>query len=173
MRNILLFFAFIGFLTSCDVLDVEPTNSIPASEAFKTKGDVERGVLGAYNSLQALSYYGRTYITFSDLASDNYIHPLNATSTEYAEIDNNHILPENASVDGMWTSIYDGLNVANNVISKIPTLNFLTQEEKNKALGELYFLRALNHFNLLNYFGGVPLKLKPTVGLSDINAARN
>ncbi|MCO6460345.1 MAG: RagB/SusD family nutrient uptake outer membrane protein [Saprospiraceae bacterium] len=173
MKSIFIFLIFIIGFSSCDVLDVEPTASIPASEVYKTKADVDRGILGAYNSLQALSYYGRTYITFSDLASDNLIHPLNATSTEYAEIDNNHILPENASVDGMWSAIYDGLNVANNVIAKIPQMNFLSQEEKDKALGELYFLRALNHFNLLIYFGGVPLKLKPTIGLSEVNAVRN
>ena len=114
----------LDFLTSCDVLDVEPTNSIPASEAFKTKGDVEQGVLGAYNSLQALSYYGRTYITFfSDLASDNYIHPLNATSTEYAKLTTIIFYLKMPPLMA-WTSIYDGLNVANNVISKIPTLNF-------------------------------------------------
>jgi hypothetical protein len=50
--------------------------------------------------------------------------------TEYAEIDNNHILPENASVDGMRLSIYDGLNVANNVISKNPNFKFFNSRRK-------------------------------------------
>lgn len=172
MKNFIIYGLLISVLTSCDVLDVDPTNSIPASEAFKTKGDVDRGILGAYNSLQSLSYYGRTYQIFSDLAADNLVHPPNATATSYAEVDNNNILPENESVDGIWTAIYDGLNVANNVIAKIPALSFLAEEEKNKALAELYFLRALNHFNLMNYFGAIPLKTKPTVGLADINAGR-
>lgn len=172
MKNFIIYGLLITILASCNVLDVDPTNSIPASEAFKTKGDVNRGILGAYNSLQSLSYYGRTYQIFSDLASDNLIHPPNATATAYAEVDNNNILPENESVDGIWTAIYDGLNVANNVIAKIPALGFLSEEEKDKALAELYFLRALNHFNLMNYFGAIPLKTRPTVGLADINAGR-
>ena len=173
MKKIFIYILLAISIASCDVLDVDPTNSIPASEAFKTKSDAERGVLGAYNSLQSLSYYGRAYGIFSDLASDNLVHPPNATAIEYTEVDNNAILPENASVDGIWSALYDGLNVANNVIAKIPGMSALNEDEKNKALGELYFLRALTHFNLMNYFGGIPLKTTPTIGLSQINAGRD
>ncbi len=173
MRKISIFLLTILFLASCDVLNVEPTNSIPESEAYKTKSDVQRGILGAYNSMQSLSYYGLTYLTFADLLSDNLINPPNATASSYREVDNNAILPENTSVEGIWNAIYDALNVTNKVISVVPTLDFLTQDEKDKALGELYFLRALHHFNLVNYFEKIPLKLEPTVGLGSIDAPRN
>lgn len=158
---------------SCDVLEVEPQNSIPADQAFKTKEDIDKGILGAYASFQSLSYYGRTYTIFSDLAADNLAHPLAATATEYAEVDNNNILPENGSVDGIWSVIYDGINVANNVIDKVPGIEEMTDAEKNEALGELYFIRALNHFNLLNYFGAIPLKVTPTVGVGNLDVPRN
>ena len=52
-------------------------------------------------------------------------------------------------------------------------LKDMTDEEKNIALGELYFLRALNHFNLLNYFGAIYIKTPPTVGVEDLDVARN
>ena len=173
MKRILILLVLVDSFSSCNVLDVEPTNSIPASEAFKTKADLNRGILGAYNSLQGLSYYGRAYLTVSDLSADNLLYPPSATTADYLDIDNNHILPENGVIEGIWGVAYDGLNVANNVIAKIPEMSFLNQDEKNVALAELYFLRALNHFNLLNYFGGIPIKTKPTIGLSEINAARN
>lgn len=172
MRKILFITIFFGFLNSCNVLDVEPTNSIPESLAYKTKSDVQRGILGAYNSLQALNYYGLTYLTFSDLLSDNLINPPNATAASYREVDNNAVLPENTSVEGIWNAAYDAINVANNVIAVIPKLDFLTQDEKNQALGELYFLRALHHFNLVNYFGDIPVKTEPTIGLTQVDAAR-
>jgi hypothetical protein len=158
---------------ACDVLDVEPQSSIPASEAFKDKQGIERGILGAYNALQSLSYYGRTYPIFSDLAADNLSHPPNATAVAYAEVDNNAILPENATVDGMWSAIYDGLNVANNVIVQVPKIGDMSDDEKKKALGELYFIRALHHFNLLNFFGAIPLKIEPTVGVENVNVPRD
>jgi starch-binding outer membrane protein, SusD/RagB family len=173
MKKYLLFITGLLAFISCDVLDVEPYNSIPASEAFKNADDLERGILGAYSSFQSLSYYGRTYSIFADLAADNLIHPDNATAVAYAEVDNNAILPENSSVDGIWSAIYDGINVANNVISKVDGIPGLTETQKNEALAELYFIRALHHFNLLNYFGPIPIKTMPTVGLTEINVGRD
>ncbi|HZV70370.1 MAG TPA: RagB/SusD family nutrient uptake outer membrane protein [Saprospiraceae bacterium] len=173
IKNIILLFAILCCVWSCDVLDVEPQNSIPASEAFKNKNDLERGILGAYNSFQSLSYYGRTYGIFADLAADNLAHPPNATAVAYAEVDNNAILPENTSVDGIWTAIYDGLNVVNNVITKVAGIPDMTVAEKNEAFGELYFIRALHHFNLTNYFGAIPVKTTPTVGLTNVNVPRD
>jgi hypothetical protein len=173
MKKIILTICILFTLISCDVLDVEPQSSIEASEAFKTKKDIDKGILGAYASFQSLSYYGRTFQLFSDLSADNLSHPLAATAAVYAEVNNNNILPENGSVSGIWSLAYDGINVANNVILKVPTIEGMTIEEQDKALAELYFVRALNHFNLLNYFGGVPIKLTPTIGVDNLDAPRN
>jgi starch-binding outer membrane protein, SusD/RagB family len=160
-------------LAGCEVLDVKSEDSIPASEAFRNKEGIEKGILGSYSSLQSLSYYGRAYLTISDLAADNLEHPADATNSDYAEIDNNAMLAENSAVSGMWAAMYDGINVANNVIVKVPGMQDMTDGEKKSALGELYFLRALNHFNLVNYFGPVPIKIEPTVGVTNLNAGRD
>ncbi|WP_418638193.1 RagB/SusD family nutrient uptake outer membrane protein [Winogradskyella sp.] len=173
MKKIIYITLILVTALSCEVLEVKPQNSVPAEDAFKTKEDIDKGILGAYASFQSLSYYGRTFSIFSDLASDNLSHPIDATATEYAEVDNNSILPENGSVDGIWSIAYDGINVANNVIDKVPSIANMTEEEKNVALAELYFIRALNHFNLLNYFGGVPIKVTPTVGTGNLDVPRN
>ncbi|MFD2101258.1 RagB/SusD family nutrient uptake outer membrane protein [Flagellimonas iocasae] len=173
MKKILLLLNLAAMVLSCDVLDVEPYNAIPADEAFQTSDDIEKGILGSYAPFQNLSYYGRTYGIFSDLAADNLSHPIAATATAYAQVDNNNILPENGSISGIWASCYDGINVANNVIDKLPGIEGMTEQEKNQARGELYFVRALNHFNLLNYFGGIPIKVEPTVGVGNLDAPRN
>jgi starch-binding outer membrane protein, SusD/RagB family len=172
MRHAIILTGLLYLMSGCDVLNVEPMDSIPADQAFKDKTGIERGILGSYSSLQSLSYYGRTYLIFSDLAADNLAHPADATSSDYAEVDNNGILPENGAVSGIWASIYDGINVANNVIDKVPGMSDMTDEEKNVALGELYFLRALNHFNLMNYFGPIIIKTEPTVGVNNLDAGR-
>jgi starch-binding outer membrane protein, SusD/RagB family len=169
-------FQIIGVLvlfSSCDVLNVKPEDSISANEAFKNKSGIESGIMGSYSSLQSLSYYGRAFIIFGDLSADNLIHPPDATNSDYAEIGTNAILPENGAVEGLWASMYDGINVANNVIDKVPGMPDMTEAEKSLALGELYFLRALNHFNLVNLFGGVPIKTSPTVGVGNLNAGRD
>lgn len=173
MKKIILIVIVLMTAIACNTLEVEPQNSIPADEAFQTKEDIDRGILGAYASFQSLSYYGRTYNIFSDLAADNLSHPIDATATEYAQVNSNNILPENGSVGGIWAVCYDGINVANNVIAKVPTIPDMSEEERNEALAELYFIRGLNHFNLLNYFGAIPIKLMPTVGVSGLDAPRD
>jgi starch-binding outer membrane protein, SusD/RagB family len=164
---------FLLALAGCEVMNVESEDAIPASKAFKNKAGIEKGILGSYSELQYLSYYGRAYLIASDLAADNLAHPADATNSDYAEIDNNAILAENSAVSGIWAVIYEGINVANNVIVKVPEMGDMTIDEKKKALGELYFLRALNHFNLLNYFGPIPIKIEPTVGTGNLNAGRD
>ena len=160
-------------LSSCDVLDVKPQSSIIASEAFKDKKGIEKGVLGSYAPFQNFSYYGRNYLIFSDLASDNLNSPSGATSVDYRQVDNNDINAANGAVSGIWSSGYESINNANNVIVKVPDIADMTAEEKNIALGELYFIRALSHFNLMNFFGDIPLKITPTVGTSGLNVPRN
>ncbi|MBT1688986.1 RagB/SusD family nutrient uptake outer membrane protein [Dawidia soli] len=173
MKKILYFALLLVVATACDVLDVKPTDSISADDAFQDKNGIEKGVQGAYTAFQNLGYYGRTYLLFSDLASDNMFHPAEATASEYAQVDNNNILPENGSIDGIWTSAYQGINYANNVILKVPAIADMSDEEKAQALGELRFVRALNHFNLLNFFGPIPIKLTPTVGSAGVDAPRS
>lgn len=172
MKKLLyIFFLSIAFV-SCNVVDVEPQNAISAQEAFKTKKDIDKGILGAYASFQSLSYYGRTYGIFADLAADNLSHPVDATASDYAEVDNNNMLPENGSSSNMWAIAYDGINVANNIISKVPIIEDMSSEEKNIALAELYFIRALNHFNLTRYYGAIPLRLAPTIGVNNLDSPR-
>ena len=44
----------------------------------------------------------------------------------------------------------------------------LSEEERDRLLGESYFLRAFYYFDLLNNFGGVPLLVEP---LEDFSSA--
>lgn len=171
MRKLGIVIMIFFTVTACDVLDVRPQNSIPANEAFKDKAGIERGILGSYVPFQYLGYYGRSYLILSDLAADNLDYTDQSTS-DYVAVDINNILPANGKVGGIWTSAYEGINNANNVMSKIPGMTDMTDIEKLTALGELRFIRALNHFNLLNYFGAIPVRLTPTIGTDGVNVPR-
>lgn len=170
---VLLLLTLFGGFSACDVLDVDPADQLPGDKAFQSVSDIENGILGAYSELQSLSYYGRTYLIFSDLAADNLTHPTDATASDYAEVDNNVMLSTNSTIEDMWNAIYAAINTANTVISKVPNMSDMTESEKSAALGELYFLRALNHFNLMNYFGAIPIKTSPTIGTSNLDIARS
>jgi starch-binding outer membrane protein, SusD/RagB family len=168
----LILIVFSLIMASCTkVLDVEPTASISTEEAIKDKVGVERAIIGSYTSLQAAGLYGRNRIIVGDLAADNLTWT--GTTFEYLQIENNEIPADNGIVEGAWIAAYDGLNRVNNVLVKLPGISDLSTAERDKYEGESLFLRALFHFNLLTYYGGIPIKTLPTLDLSSIDQARN
>jgi hypothetical protein len=165
-------FALALAAISCNkVLDVKPTDSVDASDAIKNKAGVEHALIGSYNSLQATGLYYLNAILVSDVASDNLTHT--GTMMEYSQIENKPIPAENSIVEGMWSGAYNGINCVNNILVKLPGIKDITQEEYKQYEGEALFIRALLHYYLTAYFGGVPIQTQPTLDLSRINIARN
>ena len=172
MKKISYIVLVIAFATmSCTkMLDVQPTASISADEAIKDKTGVDKAITGAYYSLHDVGNYGRNQVIVEDLAADNLAWT--GTTRDYQQIAENLIAADNAIIDGIWTSNYDCINRVNNVLVRIDGID-MTADERNLYTGDGLFLRALSHFNLLCYFGGIPIKTQPTLDLSSINQARN
>lgn len=171
-KKLIYTLAITFFLASCSkVFEVNPTASISSDIAISDKAGVEHALVGTYNALQAVGLYGRNYLIISDLAADNLTWT--GTSQDYGQIENKPIPSDNSIVDGFWAASYDGINRANNILFKLPSIGGLTDEEFNQFEGEALFIRSLLYYNLVSYFGGVPLKLEPTQNLDNINAERN
>ena len=67
---------------------------------------------------------------------------------------------------GDWSNPYKRIFTANNIIEK--GVNTPIDEKiRNKYLGEAYFFRAYNHFDLVSKYGDVPLVLKTFTSTSD------
>jgi len=167
-----ILFSFALVLASCSkVLDVEPTASISSETAINDKVGIERATIGSYTAFQSAGLYGRNRVIVGDLAADNL--KWTGTTYEYFQIENNEVPAENAITEGTWIAAYDGLNRVNNVLDALNRVNDLTTTERDKYEGEALFMRALFHFNLLTYFGGVPIKVTPTLDISNVDQARN
>ena len=153
------------------MLDIQPTNAISSEEAIKDKSGVEKAINGSYDAFQLAGLYGRNRVILGDLAADNLVWT--GTNMDYSQVDNNKVSIDNGIIDGMWTGAYDGINRVNNILAALPGIGDLTETERNQYEGEALFMRALFHFNLLTYFGGVPIKTKPTLDVSSVDQARN
>ncbi len=66
------------------------------------------------------------------------------------------------AVSALWDEMYYGIATANLVISK--AVNVKSEEARNKALGEAYFLRGYNYYRLFSQYGGVVIELEPANG---------
>lgn len=171
MRKIffLLILASLTWSSCTKMLDVEPTASISADVAIKDKDGVIKAILGAYNSLQSVGSYGRNQVIVQDLAADNLVWT--GTTRDYQQIAENAIASDNGVIDGIWSANYDCINRVNNVLYRLPDIE-MSSAERSYYAGHSLFLRALAHFNLLVYFGAVPVKTLPTLDLSSLNQAR-
>ncbi len=166
-RSIYLILALIISSACSKILDVEPTASIDVNEAIKNKRGVERALNGTYDALQQAGSYGRNMALMADLAADNL--SWTGTTYDYGQIADKKILSNNVVIDGMWTSSYDAINRANNIIERLPSVTDMTDSEKASVEGECKFIRALMHFDLVRYWGQIPLKLQATTNLNNIN----
>jgi len=169
--NILSIIVLVLLVSCTDLLDVEPTDAVSADQAINDKVGVDRAITGTYSALHYVGSYGRNLILIGGLPSDNL--RWSGTTQDYSQIDLNVIAADNGVVDGMWAANYDGINRANNVLHKIPDIDDLTDEERNQYTGEALFLRALFHYSLTCFFGGIPVKTEPTLDLESIDQARS
>jgi hypothetical protein len=166
--------AFVSLVFGCNQVDDQgPQNSLPAEDAFLTPQGARAALIGAYDALQSANYYGTRYLLFPDMQGGNLIH--SGTFPSFAQIANRGILPDNVEVTNMWAQIYNGINRTNQILDKAALLNDPAFSDKNNLLGEAAFLRAFYYFDLVRYWGGVPIKLTPTddVDIVELQQPRN
>lgn len=59
-----------------------------------------------------------------------------------------------------WDALYENIRRTNLGLEKIAASEVLSEAEKERFLGDMYFLRALNYLELWRFWGGVPLVKK-------------
>jgi len=170
MRIRLIVPMFMLVAAGCNsVLDTTPKDTIPEATAISDAPSARAAVAGMYTSLQSTSSYGEELMEFGDLSSDNADNT--GTFTSYLEADRNDLHSNNASIFDIWVKAYDGINRANEIITKVPGVAGLDDTERNQLMGEAYFVRALDFHNLVKLFGGVPVRLTPTTSVTDVGQA--
>lgn len=159
--KIFIFSTLVWGSTACEqVLDQLPQTSVVSE--IKDASTARAALNGAYNGLQSANYIGTRYQLLPDLQSGNLRHT--GTFSDFAEIANRSVLTNNTSVTGMWTQIYTSILRDNFLIKYVPSINEsgFTDAAKNQIVAEAKFLRAFNYFNLVRWWGDVPLVLDPT-----------
>jgi hypothetical protein len=162
-----LAFALVVSLAGCNsMLDQDPVDKLPDTDAITTARGARAALTGAYNALENLKYYGEEFTELGDLSADNAVST--GTSQSYDDADRNTLRADNAATLDVWNGIYDAINRVNVILERVPDVADLDQTEKNEILGEAHFLRALHYHNLVKLFGDVPIRLTP---VKDVNEA--
>lgn len=143
-------------LTACHdmLLNPEPESVLPSDRAFNTSKDMNLGVLGIYNSLQAKVQ--KDYLLM-EMTSDNMFAEYYATEPGLIEVEYLEVSTENNIINNFWKTSYAGIARTNAVLSNIDNPIDYSDNEKSQYMGEAKFLRALFYFDLVRIFGDVPL----------------
>lgn len=166
----IIFLLNVFILGACDMLDIEPKDAIEQDQVFENEEAYYSAVIGCYDALQQTGCYGGDLVSIPGLLSDNLKHT--GTTQEYKEFQDNNVQPDNPMIESIWNSAYDGINRCNMVINNFNN-GVLPDDKKNEYLGHAHFLRALHYFNLVRFFGGVPIKLQATTETGEhLNVAR-
>lgn len=150
--------------TACEkFLDVGPEFTQDAESYFKTPQDYELALIGAYDLLQS------SFLTLwiGEIASDNAIAGgESVTDTEgLHQIENMTHNAVNNELRSIFRWNYAGIARVNYIMEYKDNIEF---EGKTTILAEARFLRAYYYFELVKYFGGVPLVIDKRIGTEEV-----
>ncbi len=178
IKNSFLTLAFLFFLGSCKkfVQVDNPVNLLTTEFVFSDSSSAEATIIGFYSQMcrsSSLILNGNISL-FPALSADELYRT--SSSASYDEISNNSISLDNSLNSGDWNNAYSQIYQANIIIEDLVKAATLSEVQKRKLTGEARFLRALNYFYLVNYYGPVPLTITPdyqvnaTLSRSDTSA---
>ena len=152
-RLFLALFA-IGFAISCsdDFVVVNPVYSLDSENYFNSKTDYDNALIGAYDLLHA-SFIN---VLMGEIASDNTLSGGEAATDTpgIQQIDEMKHTPVNANLKNLWDWMFAGVQRCNYILEFKDKTDF---QGKNQVIAETRFLRAYYHFELVKWFGGIPL----------------
>jgi len=171
MKRIYLFTLIIMVLQAgCSKLDEVPESFLVTEQFYRNESEAVAAVTAIYRKLyeSGQSLYNSLFQIGVEMATDDYEAGPRARNAHVRAISG---LTHDASNDRMqelWRQSYSAISAANVAIDKIAEIDAANINETVRArlINEAKFLRALNYFNLVRWFGGVPIVLHETSSLS-------
>lgn len=166
MKKLAIIFPLIGWMISaCDrQLDLSPEDTLVDREVFRNELATEQALADAYMRLFRAAT-GNIAYTIGDFTTGNVSHSIFYDTYEDGGVD-----PADADIQAVWQNYYVAINVANNIIDKIPRFAGYAAERQAQFIAEARFIRAIAYLDLLKLYGdgalrgnmdgpGVPLQL--------------
>ncbi|MCH7400923.1 RagB/SusD family nutrient uptake outer membrane protein [Belliella kenyensis] len=156
----------IGIFSACDsLLDIDPEYTQDAENFFNTPEDFNRAIIGVYDMMQP-AYLN---IWIGEIASDNAIaggESVNDTRGLHEIQDMTHG-GVNDELRAVMRVNYTGIARANYIFENQNKIDF---PGKNLILAEARMMRAYFYFNLVNYFGDMPLIIDRRLSINEVSS---
>lgn len=167
----IVFSIFIIVISSCEKkLDVAPLNNPTINTFYKTPQDAAAAITGVYSILQDI-YIHEVIVTPNTIGADDAVPFLQGNADRRALWSYN-IVPTNSFTSSPWATSYQAIQRANVSIDRIPLIS-MDENLKKRYVAEAKFIRAMMYFNLVRFYGDVPIIISETTSLQTIEVPRN
>jgi hypothetical protein len=152
------------FSTSCtdEFVDIDPVYSLDSENYFNSESDYNNALIGAYDMLHS-SYIN---VLMGEIASDNTLSGGEAATDTpgIQQVDEMTHTAVNANLKNLWDWMFAGVQRCNYILEFKDKTDFAN---RNQVIAEARFLRAYYHFELVKWFGAIPLKGDKRFSLND------
>lgn len=159
-----------SILSSCVDLYDAPSSNQTTQQFYRNESDAIAAVNTIYSGLNVGSeqmLYNSLFQIGVEMATDDYQAGPRARNAHVRAISNLIHDASNDRMEALWRQSYDLINRANMAIDHISQIdkNLFSTGIQERLINEAKFLRALNYFNLVRWFGSIPLVLHETSSL--------
>ena len=148
-----MLFSTIFISCSDDFVETKPAYSIDSENYFNSEDDFNDALVAAYDLLQ--STYANALL--GEIASDNTLcggeSPTDVIG--WQQIDDMIHTQTNSNLKNIWDWMFAGVQRANYILEFQNKIDF---EGKTQIIAQARFLRAYYQFELVKWFGGIPMK---------------
>ncbi len=151
-----------------EFLEEEAFSTFTEANFYTTDADFVNLINGLYEPLDGmLLSFNHANAAASAVAT--------SISSSYEAFDtfNNAILPGVGAISGLWSDMYTGITRANSALERMENFDFPDTNLESRLVGEARFLRAYYYFNLVRWYGDVPLLEEAVTDFSSIDDVVN
>lgn len=161
---IAVFFTLSLFIFSCSdkYVEITPEYSIDSENYFNSSDDYYMALVASYDLLQTT--YANSIL--GEIASNNTLcggeNPTDVIG--WQQVDDMIHTPTNSNIKDIWDWMFAGVQRTNYFMEFKDNIDF---DGKEVMIGEVRFLRAYYNFELVKWFGAIPMKVDERFQLGD------
>lgn len=157
-------------LSGCSTLVEKPEAILVTSQFYQNESQAVAGITAAYRKLydSGQSLYNSLIQIGVEMATDDYEAGPRARNAHVRAISGLTHDSSNDRMEQLWKQSYDAINTSNIAIDHIALIDAskISEPIRKRLINEAKFLRALHYFNLVRWFGDVPIILHETSSLN-------
>lgn len=153
MKNkLFVFLAITAAFASCKKLDLAPVDRFTELNFWQSSENVNNSLNNIY-----MSIYSSQPVFYNEALSDNAFTKLGINAGQPDAIASGNFTSSLPRFQNEWAGYYAGIKSCNIFLGNIDRNQTLTDAIKTRMKAEVTFIRAMHHFNLMKWWGDIPL----------------